>query len=48
MYRQVGGTSVPGLIWKQAMTEAARGTRETRFARPDMRRFGGCRDACPN
>ncbi len=33
-YRQVGGTSVPGLIWKQAMTEAARGTRETRFARP--------------
>ncbi|MEU8193970.1 hypothetical protein AB0C10_09340 [Microbispora amethystogenes] len=47
-YRQVDGTSVPGLIWKQAMTEATRGTRETRFTRPDMRRFGGCHDACPN
>lgn len=47
-YSHVDGTSVPGLIWKKAMTEALRGTQETRFVPPDAERFGGCRDACPN
>ncbi|WP_433540940.1 hypothetical protein ACQP10_04485 [Streptosporangium sandarakinum] len=47
-YPRVDGASVPGSIWKETMTEAARGTRETRFTRPDIGRFGGCRDACPN
>ncbi|MBE3008897.1 hypothetical protein IL992_06805 [Microbispora sp. NEAU-D428] len=47
-YAHVDGTSVPGLIWKKAMTEALRGTPETRFVRPEAERFGGCRDACPN
>ncbi|MGW0062542.1 hypothetical protein ACWDTT_21750 [Streptosporangium sandarakinum] len=47
-YPRVDGASVPGSIWKGTMTEAARGTRETRFTRPDTGRFGGCRDACPN
>ncbi|MEU8275142.1 penicillin-binding transpeptidase domain-containing protein [Microbispora bryophytorum] len=46
-YSRVDGTSVPGLIWKKAMTEALRGTQETRFVPPDAERFGGCRDACP-
>ncbi|WP_169950559.1 hypothetical protein [Microbispora sp. H11081] len=46
-YSHVDGTSVPGLIWKKAMTDALRGTRETRFTRPDAERFGGCHDACP-
>ncbi|GGL53236.1 hypothetical protein [Planomonospora parontospora] len=41
---QVDGTSVPGLIWKEAM----RGTHETGFVRPDAVRFGACRDACPD
>ncbi|MDP9841529.1 hypothetical protein [Streptosporangium lutulentum] len=47
-YPQVDGTSVPGLVWKEAMAEAVRGTPETGFVRPDAGRFGGCRDACPN
>ncbi|GIH63318.1 hypothetical protein Msi02_41350 [Microbispora siamensis] len=47
-YSRVDGTSVPGLIWKKAMTEAVRGTPETAFTPPDTGRFGGCRDACPN
>ncbi|MEU6425968.1 hypothetical protein ABZ860_08690 [Microbispora sp. NPDC046973] len=47
-YSHVDGTSVPGLIWKKAMTEALHGTQEARFVRPDAERFGGCRDACPN
>ncbi|GAA4571458.1 hypothetical protein [Planotetraspora kaengkrachanensis] len=47
-YPQVDGTSVPGLIWKEAMTEAVRGTQETGFTRPDAGRFGACRDACQN
>ncbi|GIH93927.1 hypothetical protein ACFFMN_15750 [Planobispora siamensis] len=47
-YPRVDGTSVPGLIWKEAMTEAVRGTPETGFTRPDTARFGACRDACPN
>ncbi|TQS27405.1 hypothetical protein [Microbispora sp. KK1-11] len=47
-YSHVDGTSVPGLIWKKTMTEAVRGTQETRFTRPDAERFGGCRDACPS
>lgn len=47
-YRQVDGTTIPGLIWKEAMTEAVRGTQEVRFTPPDTGRFGGCRDACPN
>ncbi len=47
-YSHVDGTSVPGLIWKKAMTEALRGTQESRFVRPDAERFGGCRDACPS
>ncbi|MEU8056518.1 hypothetical protein [Microbispora bryophytorum] len=46
-YAHVDGTSVPGLIWKKTMTEAVRGTQETRFTRPDTERFGGCRDSCP-
>ncbi|MGI5160994.1 hypothetical protein [Microbispora sp. CA-102843] len=46
-YSHVDGTSVPGLIWKKAMTEALRGTQETRFVPPDAERFGHCRDACP-
>lgn len=45
---RVDGASVPGSIWKETMTEAVRGTRETGFVRPDTGRFGGCRDACPN
>ncbi|GGK51555.1 hypothetical protein Ppa06_07820 [Planomonospora parontospora subsp. parontospora] len=45
---QVDGTSVPGLIWKEAMTEAVRRTHETGFVRPDAVRFGACRDACPD
>ena len=47
-YATVGGTSIPGLIWKKAMTEAVRGTQESRFTPPDTGRFGGCHDACPN
>lgn len=47
-YPQVDGTSVPGLVWKEAMAEAALGTQETGFVRPDAGRFGACRDACPN
>ncbi|AWS44364.1 penicillin-binding transpeptidase domain-containing protein [Streptosporangium sp. 'caverna'] len=47
-YPQVDGTSIPGLIWKKAMTEAVRGTQKTGFTRPDTERFGACRDACPN
>ncbi|MEU7893950.1 hypothetical protein AB0B45_13910 [Nonomuraea sp. NPDC049152] len=47
-YPQVDGTSVPGLVWKEAMAEAVRGTQETGFVRPDAKRFGACRDACPN
>ncbi|WP_182906061.1 penicillin-binding protein [Microbispora sp. H13382] len=47
-YARVGGTSIPGLVWKKAMTEAVRGTRETHFTPPDTGRFGGCHDACPN
>lgn len=46
-YSHVDGASVPGLIWKKTMTEAVRGTQETRFTQPDAERFGGCRDACP-
>ncbi|GAB3151886.1 penicillin-binding protein [Microbispora hainanensis] len=46
-YAQVDGTSIPGLIWKKTMTEAVRGTQETRFTPPDTERFGGCRDSCP-
>ncbi|GII81506.1 hypothetical protein Sru01_64880 [Sphaerisporangium rufum] len=44
----VDGEAVPGRIWRQAMTEAARDTPETAFTPPDLARFGGCRDACPN
>ncbi|MEV4457109.1 penicillin-binding transpeptidase domain-containing protein [Microbispora sp. NPDC049633] len=47
-YARVGGTSIPGLIWKKAMTEAVRGTQESRFTPPDTGRFGGCHNACPN
>ncbi|MEN3540857.1 hypothetical protein AAH991_37490 [Microbispora sp. ZYX-F-249] len=47
-YDRVGGTSIPGLIWKKAMTEAVRGTQESRFTPPDTGRFGGCHDACPH
>ncbi|WP_436761382.1 hypothetical protein [Streptosporangium sp. V21-05] len=47
-YPRVDGASVPGLVWKEAMTEAVRGTQETVFTRPDAGRFGACRDACPN
>lgn len=47
-YPRVEGTSVPGLVWKEAMTEAVRGTPETAFTPPDAGRFGACRDACPN
>ncbi|XVQ87450.1 hypothetical protein ACQP2K_08545 [Microbispora siamensis] len=47
-YSHLDGTSVPGLIWKKTMTEALRGTQETRFVPPDAGRFGGCRDACPS
>ncbi|MEU8172871.1 penicillin-binding transpeptidase domain-containing protein [Microbispora hainanensis] len=46
-YAHVDGTSIPGLIWKETMTEAVRGTQETRFTPPDTERFGGCRDSCP-
>jgi len=47
-YARVDATSIPGPIWRKAMAEALRGTPESRFVRPDARRFGGCRDACPN
>ncbi|GII01722.1 penicillin-binding protein [Planobispora takensis] len=47
-YPRVDGTSIPALIWKEAMTEAVRGTPETGFTRPDAARFGACHDACPN
>ncbi|MER6827368.1 penicillin-binding transpeptidase domain-containing protein [Streptosporangium sp. NPDC000563] len=47
-YPQVDGMSLPSLVWKEAMTEAVRGTQETGFTRPDAGRFGACRDACPN
>ncbi|MEV0752528.1 hypothetical protein [Streptosporangium sp. NPDC050280] len=47
-YPWVDGMSLPGLVWKEAMTEAVRGTQETGFTRPDIGRFGACRDACPN
>ncbi|MEV7803974.1 penicillin-binding transpeptidase domain-containing protein [Microbispora sp. NPDC088329] len=46
-YAHMDGTSIPGLIWKKAMSKALRGTQETRFVRPDTERFGGCHDACP-
>ncbi|MGS2647920.1 penicillin-binding transpeptidase domain-containing protein [Streptosporangium sp. LJ11] len=47
-YPRVDGTSLPGLVWKEAMSEAVRGTQETAFTRPDADRFGACRDACPS
>lgn len=47
-YPRVEGTSIPGLVWKEAMTEAVQGTQETGFTRPDTGRFGACRDACPD
>ncbi|GAA3026416.1 hypothetical protein [Streptosporangium longisporum] len=46
-YERVEGTSIPGPIWKETMTEALRDTPETGFTRPDEGRFGACRDACP-
>ncbi|MGW0202514.1 penicillin-binding transpeptidase domain-containing protein, partial [Nonomuraea sp. NPDC003201] len=45
-YRHVEGTSIPGPIWKSSMTEALAGSAGTAFAKPDLARFGGCRDHC--
>ncbi|MEU6784818.1 hypothetical protein ABZ912_36945 [Nonomuraea angiospora] len=45
-YRHVEGTSIPGPIWKSSMTEALAGSPGTAFAKPDLARFGGCRDHC--
>ncbi|MFG6192457.1 hypothetical protein [Nonomuraea sp. JJY05] len=46
-YRHVEGASVPGPIWKSSMKEALAGHPGTAFTKPDMARFGGCRDNCP-
>jgi membrane peptidoglycan carboxypeptidase len=40
-YGSVQGASLPGPIWISSMTGALRDTRPSRFARPDMARFGG-------